>query len=230
MIQAVIGLVLVITSILANSFLNSIENANFIRMKILGVAILTLSVGFFIQSILGLAVVLFKIDKAYHTIYGFSVIILIEIATCLGIILAVLSHAIKIRLSKGGFECLIYALVIALTVHQIQLSVYYDRMLTIAIVAGLTIVLLILGVLILKLHAKLEDLIEMVDTKTSLKVFTFACLLYGFTAIANNFPSLTKDVILLLLASHIALLISCLYLYRELYVKYLKPAYSLSIR
>ncbi len=218
MIRFVIGVILFTLSTINHSSLYAEQNSNildihkFVRYSIASVILIV------IQGVLGLCIVLIKLNPVYHTIICFSIILILLIMLNLELIITFYKNNC-LSLRREGFEAVIYSIVITLLLYHVHSIMFKGVM--IIIVSALTVIMLSATIFLWKYLKDLSKLVDTVNIGESMKIFTFASMLFGITGILSDlYKNMSCSV---LIASIFTVLVAYVYVLKEVYVKYLKP-------
>ncbi|ADB57444.1 hypothetical protein [Archaeoglobus profundus] len=228
-LPALMGLIVVALSAVAYSSLSAKIDARAINPRDIAVCILLLVVTAIYKGVTGILTMFYGIDPTYHTLHGLILLMIVE-----AVILVRLLHIFKsvgaLRINRDTFEFLIYLAVLHLVAREVDeyIRIYLSNFETIvqvvimSFVASITLIGLVLGAYLLKIHKELASLVDAVDVvppvKTSCIAFSFVGL-YGIHRVSHTIP---HSCFLLALAA-LSLLVAGVQLLLELEMKYLKP-------
>jgi UDP-N-acetylmuramyl pentapeptide phosphotransferase/UDP-N-acetylglucosamine-1-phosphate transferase len=226
-IEFVLGLFLFVASLIAYSALHSEHvSSRIFNLRKLGVYTLLYVVILTIQGLTGIAVSRFGLDPVVHTSYSFSLFLALSLFSILKLLMSIYKVSGSIHIGKEAMDCYVYVFVTIASVVTVSRFVNVTQSIDILIVAGVHVVLLVLGVYLLKKYRSLSALVDCVDVISSLKIICFAFALYGVCAVLKDF---TVYGCSLTLSAHLAFLSAGINLLREIVQKYYLPLKKIGV-
>jgi len=224
MIRFTLGLILFTLSALNHSSLYLNEYSYGLKVKRIVLYNAILFILIVLQGLTGL-ITISPIQTAFdreirlaHTFVIFSAILLLGIVININVLYKIrVNYGISLR--REGFEAIMYVLVINLVVFHVHTAI--PRLLVIIVVSILSIIMAIVTVFLWKYARDISNLVEYVDLMNTGKLFTFTCMLFGCAGMVCD---LYRGMLCgILLVSLVSLIITYLYMLKELFVKYIKP-------
>jgi len=124
-----------------------------------------------------------------------------------------------IELKKEGFECFIYAPVLYTFARDFY--VFIPTLIIAVLNFILVIIIFLSSFYLMNYSRRLHELVEFVEIPKFLKLVAFGYTIYGLSGVLLYLNILGME--LLMIMSYIVIMISFLYLLRDLMNKYVKP-------